>query len=131
MTPTTMLRTLTGGISISIGAGDPVHVATFELPLSTRVSSTNEHTINLVVETEPASLNSAIADALRQLADSIDPVPADAPVDLQPAELELGFVIVHCPSCDTTQVGRPGDALEHAEGGAHVWHPSYGAGAGS
>lgn len=43
-----------------------------------------------------------------------------------PIVLEPGWVILTCPSCDATMVGRPSDRLEHGDGGAHVYVVSYG-----
>lgn len=44
-------------------------------------------------------------------------------------ELLPGYVVLRCPDCDATAVGRPSESIEHAEDGAHVHHMTYGGGA--
>lgn len=110
-------------VTLSIGNTPVDTVVAFDVPLEVSARRTGPSEVTLTPP-DGGSLGRAFAGALRQLADQVDPDVPDAPVDLDPAELEPGFVIVRCPVCDTSQAGRPGDTLEHAEDGAHVYHPA-------
>jgi hypothetical protein len=120
----TALGTITGAVSVAVGSGEPVEVATFEVPIATTVVATEPGAARLVAHVGPATLGSAIADTLRQLADRIDPDVHDLP---EP-ELLPGAQILHCPDCDATAIGGAGDSIEHADNGAHVHHTTYGDG---
>lgn len=125
---TAVVARIPASVTLSIGNTPVDTVVAFDVPLEGSVRRTGPSEITL---TPPAggSLGRAFAAALRQLADRVDPDVPDAPVDLDPVDLEPGFVIVRCPVCEASQVGRPGDALEHADDGAHVYSATYGGGA--
>jgi hypothetical protein len=38
-------------------------------------------------------------------------------------DFDAGFVVLQC-DCGETMVGRGGDRIEHADDGAHVYHPA-------
>lgn len=118
----TALGMVTGSISLGVGSSAPVEVATFDLPIVAHLSRNGEGAVTLDATIGPESLSSAIAIALREAADHFDPETRELP---EP-ELLPGAVVLHCPDCDATVVGSPGDMLEHAEDGAHVHSMTYG-----
>ncbi|MDF2554142.1 MAG: hypothetical protein K0R60_37 [Microbacterium sp.] len=120
------LATIKGTVLIGISSAQGVEVAEFTLPVQVDAEARDPGVVRYSVG--PDSLGHAIAAALREVADRVDPdVPNAAPADL-PADLEPGWVVLACPDCDATAVGRPGESIEHADGGAHVHHMSYGLG---
>lgn len=121
----TALGSLTGSVSVSVSSLPGIQVAEFALPIAARVEPDEGEGIRLVANVGPDSLGHAIATALRDLADSIDP-DRHAPVDLEPVELAPGFVHVVCDVCGSQVAGRPGERLEHADGGAHVYETTLG-----
>jgi hypothetical protein len=121
----TALGTIKGVLSLGLGDADPHEVADFELPIVAEVESNGPGVVMLGVTVGPDSLASAIARSLRDIADRIDP---QKHVDLLDADLAPGAVVLRCSDCDATMIGSRGDLLEHSDGGAHVWSPSYGGG---
>lgn len=116
-------------VTLSLGVGSaPAHeVASVEVPLTARVEGVDEDgALRVALATAGDAFGKAIAGALRDVADRFDPDVADVDADLAP-----GAVLLRCSSCPATLAGWPGESIEHADGGAHVWHSSYGAGAGS
>ncbi len=119
----TTLGTITGSVSISLSSAQAIEVGTFDLPVVVDAVPGDPDVVTYQVGSGP--LGRAMATALRDLADHIDPDVET--VDL-PAELAPGWVVLTCTDCDATMVGRPGESLEHADGGAHVHHTTYAAG---
>lgn len=115
---TAVITTIPASITLAIGNTPVETVVEFGVPLEASVERTGPNQITL---TPPQGLGRAFAAALRKLADEIDPDVVELPADLEP-----GAVVIRCPQCPATMVGTPGDTLEHADDGAHVFAPTYG-----
>ena len=81
----TALGVIVGTVSVGVGSGAPVELATFDLPIVAHLSRDGGGVITLGATIGPESLGSAIAGALREVADRFDPGVHDlTPVDALP-----------------------------------------------
>ncbi|WP_374978111.1 hypothetical protein ACEYYH_10545 [Microbacterium trichothecenolyticum] len=128
---TASVGAVTVTLSLAVGAAPAQEVGSVEVPVAARVEGSAPGELRAVLEVAPDAFGAAIAGALRGIADRFDPaMPDPEPVDLA-GDLAPGAVLLRCaePGCGATMAGWPGETIEHADGGAHVWSSTYGAGA--
>lgn len=124
----TALGSIIVTLSLGVDSAPPSEVASVEVPVSAKVEGVAEGFVRIVLATAPDAFGKAIAGALRTVADRFDPDTEDPVAADLPDALAPGAVLLRCPSCPATLAGWPGESLEHADGGAHVWHPRLGVG---